>query len=263
MRSTTASPVDDLPLTSAALGRLAAEGRRVRLWWRDDDARSVTPELQRLLGLARGHGLPLALAVIPEGAETALAERLAGEPEVCVLLHGHAHMNHAPAGEKRAEFGDHRPAETMQAEIAAGRARLETLCGSRFRPVFVPPWNRIGRTARLLLVDLDLPVLSVYGAARPAETGGPAEINTHLDVMDWRAMTGLSPAEADRRLADLIAGRREGGPDGEEPIGLLTHHLQHDEAAWRLVTTMLGLLADHPAVAWPDLPSAAPDSSAG
>ena len=52
--------------------------------------------------------------------------------------------NHAPAGEKRAEFGDHRPAAAMLEEIRRGRDRLVALADGRFLPVFVPPWNRIG-----------------------------------------------------------------------------------------------------------------------
>ncbi|MCE7030296.1 polysaccharide deacetylase family protein [Jiella avicenniae] len=237
----------DFPRSAAALDRLSGEGRQVSLWWRDDDARSVTPELDRLLGLAKRHALPLALAVIPVGAELALAERLAGEAGVSVLLHGHAHANHASPGEKRAEFGDHRPADVMRGEIVAGKARLEDLFADRFRPVFVPPWNRIGRTARALLAGLGLPTLSVYGAAKDSSDGEPAELNTHLDVMDWRAMRGLTFDAADGRLAALIDGRT-GSAAVAEPIGLLTHHLQHDESAWALTDRLLGLLVAHPAV---------------
>ncbi|NDW04611.1 polysaccharide deacetylase family protein [Jiella sp. 40Bstr34] len=236
-------------MSAAALDRLAGDGRRVTAWWRDDDARTATPELERLLALAKTHALPLALAVIPVGAEPALAERLAGEAGVTVLLHGHAHANHAPPGEKRAEFGDHRSAEAMRTEIAVGKARLETLFGERFRPVFVPPWNRIGETVRALLAGLGLPTVSVYGSAKPAVEGGPAELNTHLDVMDWRAMRGLTFDAVDERLAELI-DTRAGAAAGAEPIGLLTHHLQHDESAWALTDRLLALLAAHPAVAW-------------
>ncbi|ORE92301.1 polysaccharide deacetylase family protein [Aurantimonas sp. 22II-16-19i] len=247
----------DFPLACKALDRLAGAGRKVTFWWRDDDARRVTPELERLLDLAGRHALPLAVAVIPEGAEPALAGRISTGRGVSVLLHGHAHANHAPTGEKRAEFGDHRPAEDMAGEITAGRAKLETLFGGQFRPVFVPPWNRIGPIARALLPGLGFEVVSVYGSPKPAAPGGPAEINTHLDVMDWRAMQGLTCEAADARLAQLLASRadsaRGDAAGGGEPIGLLTHHLQHDEAAWSLTDRLLALLANHPAAAWPDL----------
>ncbi|MBO0903662.1 polysaccharide deacetylase [Jiella sonneratiae] len=243
-----------LPLASAALDTLAGEGRSLRFWWRDDDARTVTPDLERLLGLAKAHDLPLAVAAIADGAEAALAERIADEDGVRVLVHGYAHANHAPAGAKRAEFGDHRPGDAMAAEIAAAKARLEALFGGRLLPAFVPPWNRIGEAARALLPSLGLPVVSVYGPARAAGPGLPAELNTHLDVMDWRAMRGLSPAEADRLLAGLIEARATADAGGAtEPIGLLTHHLQHDEAAWHLVEAVVALCASHRAGAWPAL----------
>ena len=247
MSGAAAGAAGGLPLSAAALDRLGAEGRRVTAWWRDDDARTATPELERLLTLAKTYDLPLALAVVPAGAAPALAERLAGEARARVLLHGHAHANHAPPGEKRAEFGDHRPAEVMRREIAAGKAKLESLFGDRFRPVFVPPWNRIGGTACALLAGLGLPTLSVYGAAKPAGEGGPAELNTHLDVMDWRAMRGLTLDAADGRLAGVIDARAGAAA---EPIGLLTHHLQHDESAWALTDRLLALFAAHPAVSW-------------
>ena len=249
---------DDFPLARVALDRLAQAGRTVAFWWRDDDARRVTPELERLLDLADRHGLPLALAVIPEGTEPVLARRIAERGGVSVLLHGHAHADHAPLAENRAEFGDHRPPEAMAGEIAAGWAKLETLFGQQFRPVFVPPWNRIGPVARALLPGLGLEALSVYGSPKLAAHGGSAEINTHLDVMDWRAMQGLTCEVADARLAELLASRadsarRDAAAGGEEPIGLLTHHLQHDEAAWSLTDRLLAVLANHPAAAWPDL----------
>ena len=203
------------PRASTLLDRLAMEGRAVRLWWRDDDAQRVTPELERLLDLAGTHEVPLALAVIPEGAEAALAERIAAASGVCVLLHGHSHANHAPAGVKRAEFGDHRPQAAMAGEIAAGKTRLEALFGGGFMPVFVPPWNRIGAEARSLLPGLGLTILSVYGPAGPTAPGRPAELNTHLDIMDWRAMRGLSFEEADQRLAALLAARSMPASPGE------------------------------------------------
>ena len=235
------------PLSSMALDRMVDLGRPVSLWWRDDDARAPTPELERLLASAKDNGVPLALAVIPEGAGPALVDRLRDESRMSILLHGHTHDNHAPAGEKRAEFGDHRPAEAMTREITSGRAKLESLFGAQFKPVFVPPWNRIGKTGRALLPGLGFQILSVYGPAKPQAPGLPAELNTHLDIMDWRAMRGLAVDEADRRLAALIDARDH---DASEPIGLLTHHLQHDEIAWVLIGRLLAFLTEHPATRW-------------
>lgn len=238
------------PLTLAALDQLAAEDRAVALWWRDDDARRPSVALDRLFLLRERQDLPLALAVIPDDAEPGLAARLDHDGRIVPLLHGWSHANHAPADEKRAEFGDHRPLAAMETEIATGKARLEELFGDRFLPVFVPPWNRIGEEARGLLPKLGLPIVSTYGAARQPAVGGPVELNTHLDIMDWRAMSGLAMDEADQRLASLIEARHGGTI---EPIGILSHHLQHDEAAWTLLERLLTAIAEHPAVLWPEL----------
>jgi hypothetical protein len=73
-------------------------------------------------------------------------------------------------------------------------------------------------------------------------------VNAHVDIMDWgtRAFVGEGPALA--ALAAAFAARREGRCDPAEPVGFLTHHLAHDEAAWRFVEAILPRLAAHRAV---------------
>ena len=60
-------------------------GRPAELWWRDDDAVDAGPSLDRLLAIVRDTQTPLALAVVPAHATSALAARLADEPGVDVL----------------------------------------------------------------------------------------------------------------------------------------------------------------------------------
>src|SRR6516165_2204008 len=91
------------------------DGQVATLWWRDDDAVRLTPALDRLLELAAG--TPLSLALIPGGliAEEAeaLAARLRREPAASALQHGWMHTNHAAPGAKKAELGDERPAAAI------------------------------------------------------------------------------------------------------------------------------------------------------
>lgn len=239
------------PFARDRLDAARADGRTIAFWWRDDDAQRVTEPLTRLLALRRAAGVPLALGVIPDGVEAGLAEALADADSVAVLLHGWRHANHAPAGQKRAEFGDHRPIGMMLDEAAAGRAALASLFPGRFLPVFVPPWNRIGEGVRARLAGTGLPGLSTFGRAPSTE---PHRLNTHLDLMNWREARGLTPAEADRLLAAEIDHRRNSGGAGE-PIGLLSHHLQHDEAAWTLLGALLDFLAPRPELVWPPVPA--------
>jgi hypothetical protein len=49
-----------------------------------------------------------------------------------------------------------------------------------------------------------------------------------------------------------LRARRTGEADFDEPTGLLTHHLAHDEAAWAFVDGFLAALRRHPAVALVD-----------
>jgi hypothetical protein len=232
----------------AALEKAAAENRRVDFWWRDDDAERMTQALDRLLALARARSLPLVLAVIPADVEKTLADRIDREPNVAVLQHGWRHLRHNPPGAKKAEFGDDRPVDAMLAEIDAGAARLRALFGDRLLPGFVPPWNRIGpRLADRLVADHDR-VLSAHSPGAPSRR---AYVDTHCDIIAWRTTRSALPAEeAFALLADEVERRLSGRSDG--PIGLLTHHLVHDEAAWQLLDDILAAIAGSPASHWPD-----------
>jgi hypothetical protein len=82
-----------------------------------------------------------------------------------------------------------------------------------------------------------------------AEPGLPTR-NAHADVMDWELLTGV-PAE--RLVAVLIAAlrlRRYGFVRRQSPIGILTHHLAHDEAAWSITCEVLTRLQSNPAVSF-------------
>lgn len=213
----------------AALSERAAQGRPLRLWLRDDDASQPTPALDRLLDRAAAHQVPLTLAVIPQpwdGPPTgaALAERLAGQAGVSVGLHGWSHRNHAPAGVKKQELGLHRPAAAIHAELRAGLALLRALHGTRLLPMLIPPWNRIDPDLAAALSHDGLTALSTFGPERPVP--GLAVVNTQIDIIDWKAGRIGRPAGA---LWGELAGWAQSGRDF---VGVLTHHLVHDAAAW-------------------------------
>ncbi|MDQ0456120.1 polysaccharide deacetylase family protein [Rhizobium paknamense] len=233
----------------AMLDHADASGRRVRFWLRDDDAVEPGPALERLLGLCRSHAVPVTLAVIPEQTGEALAERLCEEPQVTVAVHGWSHCNHAGAGEKKQELGAHRPLETVAAELAEGFVKLRDLHEGRFVPMLVPPWNRITPALLPLLPSRGFRALSTFGAEKPVPDQGAARLrllNTHVDVMDWHGTRGGRPAEV---LFQELAGWMD---RGWPVIGLLTHHLVHDEAVWRFLEQLFSLTAGHSAVEWID-----------
>jgi hypothetical protein len=226
-------------------------GRVATFWWRDDDVEAPTPALDRLLALHQARGLPLALAVVPAGTAEPLLGRLAGMRRLSLLQHGYAHRNHASPEEKKIELGLHRPVARVMAELAAGREKLERLFGRRFRPVMVPPWNRIDARIVAALPRGGFTGVSTFGP-RSARLAAPGlvQVNCHIDVMDWarRRFAGTAPVlgQAIRHLR----ARREGAADLTEPTGLMTHHLVHDRAAWAFIARFLDATASHPAGRW-------------
>ncbi len=228
----------------AELERWRAQGLTLPLWWRDDDAIAPTPGLDRLLALAQGFDAPLHLAVVPRPAEAALAERLRDARQAFAIPHGWQHQNHAPADEKRAEFGAHRPTQIMLDEVARGWRRIEKMFQGQALPVFVPPWNRVSPAVAGGLASAGMLAVSTY---LPRQTKYPApnllQVNTHLDPIAWRAGGGLKdPAVLAAEIVTALIDRREGRTGNAEPFGLLTHHLAHDERIWSFIATLVEVL---------------------
>lgn len=233
----------------AELDAWRTAGRTATLWWRDDDAIEPTPALDRLLALGVGRA-PIALAVIPEPTGVDLARRLATAPFARVVQHGWRHKNHRPAGERSAEYAADRSLDVMSAELARGREHLKDLFGARFLPVLVPPWNRIDDTVVGALPGLGYRALSLFGARKPAAL---TLVNTHADPIAWKGNRGfVGDAKALSDVTEHLAARRAGTVDPDEPTGLLTHHLGHDDALWRFLDTLLARTAAHPAARWLD-----------
>lgn len=206
-------------------------GRTAELWWRDDDAIDAGPALDRLLALVGDAQTPLALAVVPAHATSALAARLADEPGVDVLQHGYAHTNHAVGPEKKIELGVQRPAMLTLGELATGWMALERLFGPRALAIMVPPWNRIAPVLVPTLPEIGYRGLSTFGPRpRVHPVRGLLQVNTHVDLIDWKA--GRTFAGEDAVLAGLVTSLAQARGGGGEPIGILSHHLAMDAGAW-------------------------------
>jgi hypothetical protein len=223
----------------AALDDAAGRGEAIRLWWRDDDAGRDHPALARLLDLAECHDAPLALAVVPMWLDANTQARIAASPNATVLQHGFAHADHGRPEGRSIELGG-RDVETILRELEHGRAMLADAFGCAFLAVLVPPWNRLDAGLIERLTGCGFVGLSTFGRRAGAEAApGLAQINTHLDPVDWRG-TRLFVGET-AALARLIAVL-----DAEEPVGILSHHLAMDEAGWAFLDRLLRMLAEHP-----------------
>ena len=232
-----AQRAEDLGQAWTRLDQALAARREIRLWWRDDDAVSATPALDRLLELSHRHGLPLSLAVIPAAVSASLIEAVAGEPGVDILVHGYAHANHAPAGTKKQELG-HRPAAKVLAELGQGLSTLRSSFGARCLPVLVPPWNRIDPALIGGLAALGFRGLSVAGPRPAARLHDLTAINIHVDPIAWKQGGGLLDPL-------LVLSQFIHALEHDEPLGILTHHLVHDAWIWSFLDRLFDTLKNH------------------
>lgn len=218
-------------------GRWREAGRTAELWWRDDDAADTGPALDRLLEIHHEAEVPLSLAVVPAHATQALADRLGRAPGVDLLQHGYAHVNHATAREKKIELGPHRPAMVVLGELGTGWLALERLFGGRALAVMVPPWNRIAPALVPTLPEIGFKGVSAFGSRRRAHpVKGLVEINTHVDLIDWKGGRGFVGEAA--ALGALVAALEHARTVSDEPVGLLSHHLAMDGGAWDFLRSM-------------------------
>jgi hypothetical protein len=246
----------DAPSLREALSRrldaLGAAGRTISLWWRDDDAALPDPALDTLIALSDRLKLPLVLAVIPQPAEPSLAERLArpDAARLTVVQHGWRHANHEAVGARAAELGASRPLEIVLTELAEGHAKLTALFGARFLPVLTPPWNRVDTEVARRREEVGLPGLSTFATLDRAGH----RLDAHLDPIVWKTTRSYMGDERMLMLFDEQVAART-GKAADVPIGMLSHHLSHDETVWGFLETFLAAAADHPAVRWPSPPA--------
>ncbi|MCO5062855.1 MAG: polysaccharide deacetylase family protein [Rhizobiaceae bacterium] len=204
---------------------LERRARPARFWLRDDDAIEPTPALERLLTFCERTHVPLVLAVIPQPTGQALADRLETTRNASVAVHGWAHRNHAGASEKKQELGPHRPRAEVLGELREGLLKLKTLHGPRALPMLVPPWNRIDSNLLPHLAHIGFEALSAFGPAKPAPI---RTINSNVDLIDWHGTRGCREYSL---LVDAIVAQLR----LQEPVGILGHHLVHDEATWQFL----------------------------
>jgi hypothetical protein len=216
------------------LGLWRKAGQTPRLWWRDDDARQPTPALDRLLQSAKG--APIALAVIPDGDLPALARRLAPAPNVTVAQHGVDHTNRLPEGGRRSEYA----AGTPQAEIdAAVSAKRDAMRAAGLSPAFfTPPWNEFDDALVAAVARAGYAAFSAGMYGKPM--GGLSHIAADVDVLRWK---GDPHFKGEARILNLLRRRLEARRKAGQfslAVGVLTHHLVHDEATWGFLEWFVG-----------------------
>lgn len=222
-----------------------AAGRRIPVFFRDDDAAEDRPALRRLLTLFESKRVPINLEVIPglltDDGTRMLREAVARHPELIgINQHGWCHENHETTGRK-CEFGPSRDYERQMEDIRTGRRLLEERFGSAFFPVFTPPWNRCTETTHRVLIELGFRAISDIRTKSESRVSGIDRIPATLDIIDWKMARDLRPvAVLLRELADQIIARGT--------IGILLHHQVMSDAAFDFIARLLDKIVGSDAI---------------
>jgi anaerobic magnesium-protoporphyrin IX monomethyl ester cyclase len=127
-----------------------------RVYVRDDDVRTRSPRLLRLINLCVQESVPLSLAVVPGSVTDDCVDYLktaqAQHPELFEIhQHGWMHAEHQTAGEEPYEFGPSRTEDAQRADIVSGITRLGRLFDGKTVPLFTPPYDGFDQnTVRIL-----------------------------------------------------------------------------------------------------------------
>lgn len=214
----------------------AKAGRKPVLWWRDDDARAATGALEQLLALSRRHEAPLTLAAIAGPSLPLLVGRAETEPQVELAVHGFKHVNRQPQGQGFGEIIDSDDIDWIRAQL---RATVKLFQSAGVAPtLFVPPWNNLKPQLLEALPGSAITVVSGFDQDG-GECDGVTRLDTHLDVLRWKGGARFRGTwRFLSRMRRLMIQRRKAG-QWDKPIGLLTHHLDHDKATWLFLERFL------------------------
>ncbi len=218
------------------------------LWWRDDDAIEPTAELDQLIEIAAQADIPVHLAIIPKFATTALRDLSEQTSYIIPVVHGWSHESHALDGDKNAEFGASRSIKDAVQDLILGADRMSDLFGKDLKSMFVPPWNRINPELSEHLEAIGYDMLSTYLPRTAKQAASKIEqINTHIDPILWKSTRSLIQSDIlIAQIVKILKDRRLGLTDNTEPLGLLTHHLVHDDAIWTFVKEFFHVMRKAP-----------------
>jgi hypothetical protein len=186
---------------------------------------------------------PLLLAAIPEASDESLGRAVRAFGLATGAVHGFAHRNNAPKGEKTCELDCHRDIATVLGELREGRTKLLGLFAGRLSGLLVPPWNRIHDEVAARVHAAGFLGISAHGWLVAPPPHLLATVNAHIDIIHWSGGgRGRSPEWVANELAVNLGEARL---RGWRAIGILTHHLAHDEAAWSVLADIFTFARSH------------------
>jgi hypothetical protein len=241
-----------------------------RFWVRDDDAFEMSQNLERLCDLATRHNIKIGLAVIPGKILPDLSDFLGNKTrQFHPMCHGWKHVNHNRSN-RPAEFGYDRPISSMIIDAQYAFGLFSGHFGA-LNAIFVPPFNRITPTVAKALPGIGFAGVSSMPSQlehkilqlalrigwskviKIPDFSGVPRIDAHVDMINWKTRAAHETTIIADHLVRQLRGRRLGVLPADTPIGLLTHHLAHDEGIWRACDETLEFLRSHRAAEFFDV----------
>ena len=183
----------------------------------------------------------------PTGSKPAAPSAIRGCPQADGAAARHRPCRPCAGRGRRRSSSAGRPTSRQLCRGLVGRrgSCLRRAFGDRFAAragAALEPDRAPSSSPRLPELGYRRPVGLRPAPAPPRRCPGCVRINTHLDLIDWRERRRpLSFGEPrDRPRAPWF------GRGSREPIGILSHHLVMDEAAFATLDRLLGLVQDHP-----------------
>lgn len=248
----------------------AEAGLTAKFWVRDDDAVEVSDNLLRLREFAANYDIRVGLAVIPGKLQLDLPGFLDhNKKQFYPMCHGWKHIDHS-RGNKPGEFGPDRPLLNM---IGDAQAALGLFCEhfSAVKAIFVPPFNRVTGAMVKTLPKIGFFGVSLMpnflerkilrfgsqlawsGLIKIPNFAEFPRVDVHLDLINWKTKSAQESSTTINQLIQHLRARRLGLLAANTPIGLLTHHLVHDERIWRALNEASEVLKAHSAAEFIDV----------
>jgi hypothetical protein len=226
--------------------------------------------LEQLRDFADRYDIRIGLAAIPGKILPGLTHFLDHHTrQFYPMCHGWKHINHS-RGNKPGEFGPDRPLSNMIKDAESALSLFSEHFDS-VKAIFVPPFNRVTPAVVKALPNIGFfgvslmpnylerkilqfgPQLAWSNLIKIPEFSGSPRMDVHLDMINWKTKTAPETKTIVDHLMRHLRGRRLGLMATDTPIGLLTHHLVHNDAIWRACDEAMEVLRSHKAVEFIDV----------
>ena len=214
--------------TKETLRRLEEEGCRPKLWLRDDDFITDSPNFELIIRSTE-YTFPMVFGVVPfrmklSDKEINSYKKLNGNVYFCV--HGYSHMNRSES-QPLSEYPCKLSHDQVKKELEYGYKRVKSVFNERFLPIFIPPWNNMCDDFIPELVSTGFKAISSDENVEMNITNESCSLlSINVDILNYGKDIWF-PMKTNAEIDNLLAYKLKrvlGIGEEEVNIGILSHH---------------------------------------